>query len=271
MEGEDPTLLHELLASARLVRGRRAASSLAGTQSDRSAGAAVQLLTADGMRLQVHYRADSFSSLKSIMVVFDMLWEDMEVVDEEHLPMYSELERFGFAACADAILFLHGGMHEVADVLDRKGPWQLPLERRRQRRQGWLLNLATWNWMQVLRAVKQLADESPSPEHMPSYKSIKDEGLEMVAIALRNRSTLQSRPSRRSLVPPPSSGRFWAAQQLGLLTSPTRPPSATFPHTGASHSERENAYLVKPDRDAMLERYADIRTLRQAVLVSSRL
>jgi len=113
----------------------------------------------------------------------------------------------------------------------------------------------TWHWTRVLRMVKQVADESDTPELMPSYKTLRDLGLRQVELALRNRSTVQTRPSRRVLMPPPSSGRFWAAQQLGLRTSAT-----------AEAREAAPCYKVTLDRRAMLEQYADVRVLRKAII-----
>ena len=43
-----------------------------------------------------------------------MLWEDLEVVEEEFVPMYCELEAHGFKAAADSILLTHGGMRTIA-------------------------------------------------------------------------------------------------------------------------------------------------------------
>ncbi len=113
----------------------------------------------------------------------------------------------------------------------------------------------TWHWTRVLRIVKQVADESNAPELMPSYKTLRDHGLPQVELALRKSSTVQTRPSRRVLMPPPSSGRFWAAQQLGLRTSPKAEAQKAAP-----------CYKVTLDRRAMLEQYADVRVLRKAII-----
>jgi hypothetical protein len=98
---------------------------------------------------------------------------------------------------------------------------------------------------------------------MPTYKMLKDEGLQNVALVLRNRSTLQTRPSRRVLVPQPTSGRFWAAQQLGLLTTDRKPSASSLPTEGGDD------YGVVLDRQSLLEQYADAKSLRQAIWVSA--
>jgi hypothetical protein len=189
-----------------------------------------------------------------LLTVFEMLWEDLEVVEEDYLPMYCELEFYGFQAAGEAILMAHGGLHEMCDIFDRKGPWQLPRSLRRHRRQRSMPRTETWHWTRVLRVVKQVADESQRPEMMPSYKTFRDEGLAPIELALRNRSTVQTRPSRRVLVPPSSSGRFWAAQQLGLLTAPQVEAEAEAP-----------CYKVTLDRRSILEQFADVRVLRKAI------
>ena len=64
--------------------------------------------------------------------------------------------------------------------------------------------LQTRNWMLVLRAVKQVADESAQPQDMPTYQALDKEGLGHLTLALRGRTTIQSRPARRELLPPPA-------------------------------------------------------------------
>ena len=242
LRGDDPTVLHEILAHSRVSRGGR------------WGGKGGLLETERGERLVVHYDAFGYRELDNLLAVFEMLWEDLEVVEEDHLPMYCELEFYGFQAAGEAILMAHGGLHEMCDIFDRKGPWQLPRSLRRQRRHRSMPGTETWHWTRVLRVVKQVADESQTPEMMPSYKTFRDEGLAPIELALRNRSTVQTRPSRRMLVPPSSSGRFWAAQQLGLLTAPQVEAEAEVP-----------CYKVTLDRRSILEQYADVRVLRKAI------
>ena len=251
IKGEDPEALHDILAHSWMVRAR---------------GRAGVVVTEDRERLRLHYHPDGFESLDSVVAVCEILWEDLEVVDEGCLPMYCELECWGFKACADAILHAHGGLHELADMLNKSGPWQHSRESRKQRRlqasAASSAKLQTRNWMLVLRAVKQVADESAQPQDMPTYQALDKEGLGHLTLALRGRTTIQLRPARRELLPPPNSGRVWAAQDLGLNPYPRPEDSAACGARGAAGEER---YVVAKDRAAMLERYADVRVLRAEV------
>jgi len=207
LDGEDERVLHELLASSRAV-GRGAAVR---------AGRGGVVVTEDGERLVMHYNAEAYQSLDSVLQVFEMMWEDYEAVPENVLPLYCELDLFGFQAAGEAILRMHGGMHEMSDLFDCKGPWQLSVVQRKDRRRRADLRIGTWHWPLLLRRVRQVADESRTPEYMPSYKTLQDEGLAPVALALRNRSTLQARPLRRALASAPCSGRYCVAACCSVL------------------------------------------------------
>ena len=107
LDGEDERVLHELLASSRAV-GRGAAVR---------AGRGGVVVTEDGERLVMHYNAEAYQSLDSVLQVFEMMWEDYEAVPENVLPLYCELDLFGFQAAGEAILRMHGGMHEMRTCL----------------------------------------------------------------------------------------------------------------------------------------------------------